>query len=61
MAEGGGLLNRYTGFPVSRVRIPLLPFFTLIISANIETRWGIRAGGSASGEVFEDVLNQCRY
>ena len=25
MAEGGGLLNRYTGQPVSGVRIPLSP------------------------------------
>lgn len=25
MAEGGGLLNRYTGQPVSGVRIPLPP------------------------------------
>ncbi len=27
MAEGGGLLNRYTGNTVSRVRIPVSPFF----------------------------------
>gem|GEM_PF-1768595 len=27
MAESGGLLSRYTGKPVSRVRIPLSPPF----------------------------------
>ena len=28
-AEGGGLLNRYTGYTVSWVRIPSLPPFSL--------------------------------
>ena len=32
MAEGGGLLNRYTGKPVSRVRIPSSPPFSALVN-----------------------------
>lgn len=36
VAEGDGLLNRYTAKIVSRVRIPLLPVINLVISVYID-------------------------
>ncbi len=53
MAEGDGLLNRYTGKTVSRVRIPLSPPILTGLFGNFflkRVSWGMRASQILSVE-----------